>query len=93
MRFNCGPSMEQKAKAARAVRQAYVNRISQWHQVFVLWPRRFGGSATSPGVCVWMEYIWRRVDPMCGEHWVKWGHGSDHPFELGYVEWSLEDPR
>lgn len=99
MRFNCGLSYGQRRLAAVAKRQAYLAALRQWHRVFILWPRRFGDSSTSPGRCVWLEYVWRRVDtsasPDCTRNWVNsWVGGEFHPLEIGDVEWALEgEPR
>lgn len=95
MRFNCGLSHGQKRLAARAKRQAYVDALARWHRVFIFWPRRFGDSSTSPGKCVWLEYVWRRVElpesSGCIEAWVNGWHGSAfHPLEIGDIEWHLE---
>lgn len=93
MRFNCGLSYGQKIEAARAKRRAYVEALGKWHRVFILWPRRFGASRTEPGTCVWLEYVWRRVDtsrsPGCIQDWVNGWNGQFHPLEIGDVEWRL----
>jgi hypothetical protein len=94
MRFNCGLSHGQKIQAARAKRQAYVDALAKWHRVLILWPRRFFDNSTSPGTCVWLEYVWRRVDtshsPECIGDWVNGWSGQFHPLEIGDIEWALD---
>lgn len=48
MKFNCGPTPEQK-EADR------LHRLTNWHPFFVMWPRRLG-----EGDCRWLETIERR---------------------------------
>lgn len=54
MKFNCGPTKEQRAKAKR---EAYAKRVhnlfaNSGEKVFLLWPRR-----CTDGMCRWLETV------------------------------------
>lgn len=49
MKFNCGPTPEQRAKAR-------MERLTNWHPYFCLWPRRIG-----PNDCRWLETVQRKL--------------------------------
>jgi hypothetical protein len=51
MRFNCGPSLAERAIMRAQRRNEY---LEQWHPFFCLLPRRIGRE------CVWLEWIQRK---------------------------------
>jgi len=57
MKINCGPTAAERRLKRRSAKQ-------EWHDFFVLWPRRVG-----KGDCRWLEVIQRR-----GYYHYYWGY-------------------
>lgn len=55
MKFNCGPTPEEQREAHRVKFVAHVRRLEEWHDFFVIWPRRIGSHD-----CRFLETIQRR---------------------------------
>ena len=62
MKFNCGPTEDEK----RALRKAQYVANQKWHRVFTWWPRRVGSHD-----CRWLEYVERRGVER--ESYCEWG--------------------
>jgi hypothetical protein len=80
MRFNCGPTWEEKQMLSQMKEKQEQERLTQWHPFFCLWPRRCGK------ICVWLETIERkgvqRWDDYGGPSW-SWSYRTpdqaEHP--------------
>jgi hypothetical protein len=86
MKFNCGPTKEERKEERKA-------RLSDWHRFFCIWPRRVGYRD-----CRWLEWIERKR----GEYpWI-WEYRArscdrDEPWSVADVDtdpiesWSNKD--
>lgn len=55
MKLNCGPTKAEREAARKARREAKLADKKQWHNVFVLLPKRVGSHD-----CRWLETMERR---------------------------------
>lgn len=55
MRFNCGPSLQERRNARALMLREKMQRFQVWHSYFAWMPIRVGES-----VCCWMETVERR---------------------------------
>ena len=55
MKFNCGPTPEERADERRRQQAEERIKLEQWHDYFTWWPIRIGS-----GDCRWLETIERK---------------------------------
>ncbi|MGE3333661.1 MAG: hypothetical protein AB7I36_08460 [Rhodospirillaceae bacterium] len=70
MKFNCGPSPDEKRASRHIAKMTRLREKAEalrgWHRVFAWWPIRI-----APGECRWLEYVERRI-PRATAHYSDW---------------------
>ena len=59
MIFSCGETNGARAERQQAEYSAWLEKHSQWHPCFALWPRRIA-VLNGKKVCAWMEIVERK---------------------------------
>jgi len=67
MKFDCGPTYQEKKAIKDALWTAIVDHKSQWHKWFAWFPVRVGSHD-----CRWLEHVERRGE--WSEYWDTWSY-------------------